>query len=149
MRFLVQFIAAALIVTGSSMATAAQVPTETETEMEKTVVTATRTEVSLKDAPGAITIVTAEEIKDIAANDILDIVRETAGVSLVGRGVGGRTVISIRGLDSRQTMILIDGKRVPASDPVFGHSDYEQNWIPIEAITMCLTLKPPFPSRPT
>jgi outer membrane receptor for ferrienterochelin and colicins len=88
----------------------------------------------LKDAPGAITIVTAEEIKDIAANDILDIVRETAGVSLVGRGVGGRTVISIRGLDSRQTMILIDGKRVPASDPVFGHSDYEQNWIPIEAI---------------
>jgi outer membrane receptor for ferrienterochelin and colicins len=105
-----------------------------EAEMEKTVVTATRTEVSLKEAPGAITIISAEDIKDMTANDIMDIVRETAGVSLIGRGVGGRTVVSIRGLESRQTLILIDGKRVAASDPVFGHSDFEQNWVPIESI---------------
>ena len=42
-------------------------------------------------------VITADEIKEMAANDILDIVRETAGISLIGRGVGGRTVVSIAG----------------------------------------------------
>ncbi len=105
-----------------------------EAKIEKTVVTATRTEVSLKDAPGAITIITAEDIKDMPANDILDVVRETAGISLIGRGTGGRSVISVRGLNSWHSLILVDGKRVAASDPVFGHSDFEQNWIPLESI---------------
>lgn len=107
---------------------------KTEVKMDRTVVTATRTEVSLKDAPGAISVITADEIKDMPVDDILDIIRETAGVSLIGRGVGGRTVISIRGLESRQTLMMVDGKRIAASDPVFGHSDFEQNWLPIEAI---------------
>ncbi len=105
-----------------------------ERKLEKTVVTATRTAVSLKDAPGAISVVTADEIKDMAVDDILDIIRETAGISLIGRGVGGRTVISIRGLESQQTLMMVDGKRIAASDPVFGHSDFEQNWLPIESI---------------
>jgi outer membrane receptor for ferrienterochelin and colicins len=132
MQRIIQLSAVVLIITG--MAAQAFAEPATESKMEKTVVTSTRTEVSIKDAPGAITIITSEDIKDIAASDILDIVRDTAGVSLTGRSVGGRSVISLRGLDSRQTLILIDGKRVPASDPVFGHSDYEQSWVPIEAI---------------
>ena len=107
---------------------------ESKVELDKKVVTATRTEVSLMDAPGAVTVITAEDIKDIPANDILDIIRETAGVSLIGRGVGGRNVISIRGLNSWHSLILIDGKRLAASDPVFGHSDFEQNWVSIESI---------------
>ena len=105
-----------------------------ETRIETTVITATRTDTAIKDAPGAVTVVTAEDIRDMAANDILDIVRESAGVSLIGRGVGGRSVISLRGLESQQTLILVDGRRVAASDPVFGHSDFEQNWVPIESI---------------
>ncbi len=105
-----------------------------DTKIDDTVVTATRTPVSLKDAPGAVTIITAEELQDIPANDVLDIIRETAGVSLIGRGVGGRSVMSIRGLNAWHALILIDGKRVAASDPVFGHSDFEYNWIPLEEI---------------
>lgn len=134
MRFFAQLIAVVLLATGVAAHAFAKDTTEAEAEMDKTVVTATRTEVSLKDAPGAVSVITAEEIKDLPANDILDIVRNTAGVSLTGRGVGGRAVISIRGLESRSTLILIDGKRIPTSDPVFGHSDYEQSWVPIEAI---------------
>jgi outer membrane receptor for ferrienterochelin and colicins len=105
-----------------------------EAEIEETVVTATRTAVSLKDAPGAITVITAEDIKDMNANDILDIIRESAGISLIGRGVGGRNVISIRGLNSWHSLIMIDGKRISASDAAFGHSDFEQNWVPLENI---------------
>jgi len=105
-----------------------------ETNMEKTVVTATRTALSLKDAPGAITVITAEEIESMAANDVSDVIRQTAGISLAGRGVGGRTAVSIRGQESRQTLFLVDGKRVAASDAVFGHSDYETNWVPLASI---------------
>jgi outer membrane receptor for ferrienterochelin and colicins len=131
MRYLTPFIAAFVVALSAAAVPAAETA---ESEMEKTVVTATRTEVSLKDAPGAVTVISAEDIKDLTANDVLDIVRDTAGVSLSGRGVGGRSVISIRGLESRQTLILVDGKRVTASDAVFGHSDFEHNWVPIETI---------------
>ena len=127
----------AVVFAAASFATGAiaqDTTTTAETELEKTVVTATRTPVSIKDAPGAITVITAEDIKDIPAGDILDVIRETAGISMIGRGVGGRNVISIRGFDSRNSLIMVDGKRVAASDPVFGHSDFEQNWVPIESI---------------
>ena len=128
--FLPVFFAAATFATGA----VAQDSTAAEMKLEKTVVTATRTPVSLRDAPGAVTIITAEDIKDIPAGDILDIIRGTAGISLIGRSVGGRNVVSIRGFDSRNSLIMIDGKRIVASDPVFGHSDFEQNWVPIESI---------------
>lgn len=128
--FTVVFVAAIL----AAGAVAYDTTDAAEIELEKTVVTATRTEVSLKDAPGAVTVITAEEIKDMTANDILDIIRESAGISLIGRSVGGRSVISIRGLNSWHSLIMVDGMRVAASDPVFGHSDFEQNWVPIENI---------------
>jgi outer membrane receptor for ferrienterochelin and colicins len=136
MHHIGKLVLAGLVAAGWFTGAAAQgtADIKAETEMEKTVVTATRTRVSLRDAPGAITIISAEDIKDMTANDIMDIVRETAGVSLVGRGAGGRTVVSVRGLENRQTLILIDGKRVAASDPIFGHSDFEQNWLPLESI---------------
>ena len=136
MSVLIRLLMLLLLVAGGATDAAAQEATksEIETEMEETVVTATRTPVSIKDAPGAITVITADQLKDIPSNDILDMVRETAGITLIGRGVGGRTVISIRGLESRQTLILVDGNRVAASDATFGHSDFETNWIPLEAI---------------
>ncbi len=98
------------------------------------VVTATRNQAAFEDAPGSISIITADEIKDMGAEDLLDIVRETAGISLLGKGVGGRSVISIRGMDSRHSLILIDGNRISATDNVFGHSDFENDWMPIENI---------------
>jgi len=101
---------------------------------ETIVVSATRTEVSLQDAPGAITVITAVDIADTPARDIVDILSETPGISLRGRGVGGRKTISIRGAENRHTLILINGRRIAASDAVMGHSNYENSWIPLEDI---------------
>ena len=103
-------------------------------KLEKTVITATKTEVALKDAPGAITVITAEEIAAIPASDILGIIREKAGIFLSGHTVGGRKTISIRGLQNRHTLMLVDGKRIAASNAVMGHSDFENSWVPIENI---------------
>jgi len=101
---------------------------------ETIVVSATRTEVSLQDAPGAITVITADDIADTAARDLVDILSSTPGISLAGRGVGGRKTISIRGAENRHTLILIDGRRITASNAVMGHANYENSWIPVEDI---------------
>ena len=93
--------------------------------LEKTVVTATRTSVALKDAPGAITVITAEDIKDSASRDLLDILREIPGLSFAGQNVGGRKTITLRGMNNHHTLILIDGRRIAASNAAMGHSDFE------------------------
>jgi outer membrane receptor for ferrienterochelin and colicins len=100
---------------------------------ESVTVTATRSEVSLQDAPGAITIITQEDIKDMPAGDLLEIIRETAGISMIGRGLGRRN-ISLRGMESRHTLILVDGKRIAVPGSNFGHANYKNNWVDPENI---------------
>ncbi|HDS15539.1 MAG TPA: TonB-dependent receptor [Proteobacteria bacterium] len=103
-------------------------------DSEKVVVTATRSEIDLADAPGAITLVGAEEIKVKGANDLLDIVRDTPGISLLGTGLGGRKKISIRGTESRHTLILVDGMRIATSDANIGHSNFQNDWFSMEDV---------------
>ncbi len=98
------------------------------------VVTATRSQAAFENVPGSISVITPDQIRDMGAEDLLDIVRETAGISLIGKGVGGRNVISVRGMDSRHSLVLIDGNRIAATDNVFGHSDFENDWMPIDNI---------------
>ena len=105
-----------------------------DVKSEQVTVTATRSEKSLKDAPGAITIVTQEDLADMPDGDLLEAIQETAGITLIGRSVGGRKSISIRGMDSRHSLILIDGKRIASSTSVFGHSNFENNWLTSENI---------------
>ena len=97
-------------------------------------VTATRSETLLEDAPGAITIVSGDDLADMPDGNLLDAIRETPGISLIGRSVGGRKSISIRGMDSRHSLILVDGKRIASSSAVFGHSNFENNWLTSENI---------------
>lgn len=105
-----------------------------DVKTDSVTVTATRSEVSLQDAPGAITIITQEDLADMPDGDLLEAIRETSGISLIGRSVGGRKSISIRGMDSRHSLILVDGKRIASSTAVFGHSNFENNWLTSENI---------------
>ena len=83
----------------------------------------------IADAPGAITIITREDLAALPDGDLFEAIRETTGISLVGVGVGGRKTISIRGMEARHSLILIDGKRVASSVAVLGHSNFENNWL--------------------
>jgi outer membrane receptor for ferrienterochelin and colicins len=115
-------------------------------QAETMTITATRTDTLLKDAPGAITAITDAEIREQPARDIVDILTGTAGISLLGRGVGGRKTISIRGSENRHTMILVDGRRIAASDAVMGHSNFENSWIPLENIERVEVVRGPLSS---
>ncbi len=93
------------------------------------VVTASRHATLAVDAPAALSVVTREQIEARGADNVLDAIRAEPGLSLQGRAVGGRKVLSMRGLDARHTLFLVNGQRVSASDGVVGASDFQYDWL--------------------
>ena len=63
--------------------------------------------------------------------------------TLSPRQVGGRKTFSIRGLEGKHTLTLIDGRRISASDDVVGHSDYQYGWMPLSAIEQVEVVRGP------
>jgi outer membrane receptor for ferrienterochelin and colicins len=80
--------------------------------MEPVVVTAAGFEQKLTDAPASISIVTREELTKRPYLTLIDAVRDLEGVD-VGETSDktGQKSISIRGMGSDYTLVLIDGKR--------------------------------------
>lgn len=107
-----------------------------EAEMlEEITVTATRTEMATKEAPSSVTIVSRQDIARKGAENILEAIQGTPGITLQGIGTGGRKTISLRGMESKHTLILVDGKRIPSTNDVIGpNTDYQYDWVPIGQI---------------
>ncbi len=57
-----------------------------------------------------------------------------------------RKGVSIRGLSSSYTLILVDGKRVNSRNAVFRHNDFDLNWIPVDAIERIEVVRGPMSS---
>lgn len=102
-------------------------------QMAPVVVTATRTEQDVTSAPASVTVVTQEDLKRAPVGDLTDAIRLAPGISLTA-GSQGRRGISIRGMDSSYTLILVDGKRVNSLEAVFRHNDFDIGLIPTEGI---------------
>ncbi len=99
--------------------------------LDEVIVTATRSEIDPAEAPGSVTVISREQIEQRGGENVLDLMRGTPGISLQGIGSGGRKAISLRGMESKHTLILVDGKRIPASNDVIGpNTDYQYDWIP-------------------
>jgi vitamin B12 transporter len=81
--------------------------------------------VSKKKIPRLINIVSHEEIKNIPANSIGDILEQVAGLDVRQRGVFGmQQDLSTDGGSFDQTLILING--IPVNDPQTGHHNLDQ-----------------------
>ncbi len=76
----------------------------------ESVISASGYEQDIKDAPASISIIRKEEIMTRPIRDLGDAVQDVPGVSVEMQKTGGNT-ISMRGLGSAYTLILIDGKR--------------------------------------
>lgn len=98
------------------------------------VITATRHLMLAIEAPAVLSVITRREIEARGAANVIDAVRGDTGLALQGRAIGGRQVISVRGLDAKHTLFLVDGRRIGASDGVVGHSDFQYDWIAVEDI---------------
>jgi outer membrane receptor for ferrienterochelin and colicins len=120
---------------GAPLAVAAMLAVAQPNDAAQTiVVTATRRAMPLIDAPAAMTVVTGEQIAERGADNVFEALRGETGVSLQGRTIGGRTALSLRGMEFRHTLFLIDGMRIGNTDGVVGHSDFEYDWVAAEDI---------------
>ncbi len=77
------------------------------------IVTATRTEIPLRDATVPVTVITREDIELSLATDLSELLRFEAGID-IGRnaGPGQSTSLFLRGTESNHTLVLIDGVRM-------------------------------------
>lgn len=107
------------------------------------VVSATRHAMALVDAPASIEVVTPEQIHQRGADNLFDAIRGNTGISTQGRTISGRKAINLRGMDSRHTLVLVDGKRIGASDGVIGHSDFQYDWIAADDIDRIEVIRGP------
>lgn len=105
-----------------------------DTRLDEVVVTATQRTQSVREVPAAASVIRRDEIEAHGFDNVLDMMRETPGVSLIGRGTGGRKNISLRGMDGRHTLFLINGLRIITTDDWVGHSDYQYDWMPADGI---------------
>ncbi len=84
-----------------------------EVEVGQVVVTATRTEVEISDAPQSISVITKEEIRNTPDRTIPEIIQRAAGVLVTNNGpLGSITAANIRGSEAGQVLIMIDGRRI-------------------------------------
>ncbi len=119
-------------------------PLEVST-LSPVVVTATATERDLADAPASVTVIDGETLRRKPMLDLADAVRDTVGVGLESTGLGRRG-ISIRGMSSEHTLMLIDGQRINTSASAIAHSDYELGWVPAAAIERVEVVRGPMSS---
>ncbi|WP_244187277.1 TonB-dependent receptor domain-containing protein [Vibrio qinghaiensis] len=76
------------------------------------VVTAAGFEQKLTDAPASVTVITSEELRTQPYTNLLDALRNVEGVDIgESQDKSGQSTISIRGMGSDYTLVLIDGKR--------------------------------------
>jgi vitamin B12 transporter len=120
-RFVLPFCLAAVAVAGSARADSASTNRSPEvvTRLPEVVVTATREATPLDDVGNAVTVISHDEIVNSQARSVPDLLRESAGLSVVqSGGPGGQTSVFTRGLNSDQTLFMIDGARI--NSPVTG-----------------------------
>jgi len=113
--------------------------------LETIVVTATRNETLLRNAPASISVVRREELQLISVDDVADALMAEAGVNITSVGMSRRGV-SFRGMPVEHTLYLVDGRRINSSNGVIAHSDYELNWVPDSAIERIEVVRGPMSS---
>jgi len=97
---------------------------EEPVELEQVVVTATKTEVPLKNVAASVTVITKEEIEARQATEIPSLLREVPGLNVTQQGSrGGSVSVFPRGGESNFTLVLIDGVKVNDAGGDFDFSD--------------------------
>jgi len=86
-------------------------------QLNEVLVTATRTEKDAADVGRSITVLTAADLKNTVYHSVGDLLAQQAGIYLAGAGQnpGMTQSIFLRGANSNQTAILVDGIRI--TDP--------------------------------
>ena len=119
-----------------------------ETVSEQDMVVTAKSLQGIEDLGVAVSVISAEEIARSNAESIEDVLVQIPGINpgVNSSSISGRQTISIRGSSSSHVLILVDGKKVSGSDAQIGHSDFQYNWVPMNAIERIEVIKGPMSS---
>lgn len=82
-----------------------------EFTLDTMVVTATRTEMSVKESPSSVQVVDSKKLEQTQAKTLRDALKNAMGVTIFN-DFQGRSNVRIRGSESRHVLIMVDGKRL-------------------------------------
>lgn len=104
-------------------------------DLGETVVTATRSKLEEKKVPMSVQVIKADEMKKMGAYNVRDALKNATSldVSRNGTSMVGNNV-SIRGMGSTETLILVDGRRIAGEDSASTMNAYELDRINVNDI---------------
>ncbi|QWL67628.1 ligand-gated channel protein [Aeromonas jandaei] len=117
-------------------------------EQEVMVVTASGFQQKIEDSAASISVITREQLERRAYRDVTDALKDVPGVVVTGGG--SSSDISIRGMGSKYTLMLVDGKKVDSrgTRPNSDGPGIEQGWLPpLQAIERIEVVRGPMSSR--
>ncbi|SDT99444.1 vitamin B12 transporter [Verrucomicrobium sp. GAS474] len=86
----------------------------TDLDLDPVIVTATRIPEPLSQTSSSVTVISAKEIEDNGYQNVVQALQNVPGLRTATPGTPGQvTGVFIRGMNSNQTLVLIDGKRLP------------------------------------
>lgn len=88
------------------------------------VVTASRTEQLVKEAPAAVEVITREDLDKMGAENLAQALQLAIGIDASENGMVGNSV-AIRGAKSNQTLIMVDGMRIRTENTDQTANNYE------------------------
>ncbi|GAD79580.1 TonB-dependent receptor domain-containing protein [Vibrio ezurae] len=109
---------------------------------ETHVITATSYEKTLSNAPASVSVITNEQLQTMPYNNLSDALVNTVGVNIADIGLGQKG-IEIRGMDTSQTLILINGRRTNRASDLIGHANLDLKNIPVSDIERIEVIKGP------
>lgn len=105
-------------------------PAVEQVQTRDVVVTASRTEQLVKEAPAAVEVVTRDDIDKMGAENLAQALKLAAGINIMENGMVGQQV-SLRGMKTNQTLIMIDGRRIRTEE-----TDQTANYYELQRIDM-------------
>lgn len=102
-------------------------------QLDSVVVTASGFEQEIKQAPASISVITNQDLQEKSYTDLASALRDVEGIDVRGAtGKTGNLNISIRGMPSEYTLVLIDGRRQNAAGEVApnGFGDTSTGFMP-------------------
>ena len=92
---------------------AASAASDPATELDEVLVTATRTEIALRDSLSPAQVIGRAEIERSQATSLQQLLSGRAGINLTNMGgLGKQTSLFLRGAGSNQLLVLVDGVRI-------------------------------------
>jgi outer membrane receptor for ferrienterochelin and colicins len=133
-----------LLLVSTALTCASMASAQENKLLDEVVVTASASEVTYKNAPASISVITAEDLENQGARDVRSLLESVEGLTF--NRAGNLNKVQIRGLNENYTLFLIDGKRVTSAPNAFRGNDYDSGWVPLEAVERIEIVRGPMSS---